>query len=290
MYKVNVAVVGSSGYIASAIIRRMEQEDSIGSVIKIGRTGDADAYLELADARKFDYQILESVDLVVFTAAVSGPDQCASEFEACWSTNVEGTGYFIHKAMERGIRVLFFSSDAVFGDIPGHIYTEVSETKGNTAYGRMKKAVEDRFSGHPLFKAIRLSYVVSSGDRFVTYCLGCIRNGETAEVFHPFYRNCTTLTDVANTVLWFTRHFDEYRPSVLNIAGQELVSRLRIADEINRVLGGKLQYTVAMMGDEFFKNRPRITQMKSLYMETYNIIEQGTFTDKIQKELRGIKL
>lgn len=286
----NIAIVGSSGYIASALIRRMEQEDSVGSILKIDRTADADAYLDLADARQFDYQLLDTVDLVIFTAAVSGPDRCALEFEACWNINVEGTGRFISEALERGARVLFFSSDAVFGDIPGYIYTEESETKGDTAYGRMKKAVEDRFSGHPLFKAIRLSYVASSGDRFVTYCLDCIRNGEEAEVFHPFYRNCTVLTDVLDIVLWFTRHFDAYKPSVLNAAGPELVSRIRIADEINRVLGGRLCYTVTMTGDEFFKNRPRITQMKSLYMGAYKITEKGTFTEKIQQELRGVKL
>ena len=290
MCRINVAVVGSSGYIATVLIRRMEQEKSIGSILRMDRTADADAYLDVVDAESFDYQILDTVELVVFTAAVSGPDQCASEFERCWKINVEGTGYFIREALERGVRVLFFSSDAVFGDMPGHIYTEVSETKGDTAYGRMKKAVEDRFSGHPLFKALRLSYVASSGDRFVTYCLNCIRSGEEAEVFHPFYRNCTVLTDVVDTVLWFTRHFDEYRPSVLNLAGQELVSRIRIADEINRILDGRLQYTVTMMGDAFFKNRPRITQTKSLYMELYRITEKGTFTEKIQKELRGVKL
>ncbi len=286
----NIAIVGSSGYIASALIRRMEQEASVGSILKIDRTADADAYLDLADARQFDYELLDTVDLVIFTAAVSGPDRCALEFEACWNINVEGTGRFIREALERGARVLFFSSDAVFGDIPGHIYTEESETKGDTAYGRMKKAVEDRFLGHPLFKAIRLSYVASSGDHFVTYCLDCIRNGEAAEVFHPFYRNCTVLTDVVDIVLWFARHFDAYKPSVLNAAGPELVSRIRIADEINRVLGGRLSYTVTMTGDEFFKNRPRITQMKSLYLEPYNITEKGAFTEKIQKELRGVKL
>ena len=91
----NIAIVGSSGYIASALIRRMEQEASVGSILKIDRTADADAYLDLADARQFDYELLDTVDLVIFTAAVSGPDRCALEFEACWNINVEGTGRFI---------------------------------------------------------------------------------------------------------------------------------------------------------------------------------------------------
>ncbi len=34
----NIAIVGSSGYIASALIRRMEQEASVGSILKIDRT------------------------------------------------------------------------------------------------------------------------------------------------------------------------------------------------------------------------------------------------------------
>ena len=67
----NIAIVGSSGYIASALIRRMEQEASVGSILKIDRTADADAYLDLADARQFDYELLDTVDLVIFIAARS---------------------------------------------------------------------------------------------------------------------------------------------------------------------------------------------------------------------------
>ena len=77
-------------------------------------------------------------------------------------------------------------------------------------------------------------------------------------------------------------------PSVLNVAGTELVSRLRIVDEINRSNGGKLDYVVLKPKAEFFLNRPQITQMKSLYMKKYKILEEITFTEKIQKELKGI--
>ena len=91
-------------------------------------------------------------------------------------------------------------------------------------------------------------------------------------------------------MLWFARHFDAYKPSVLNAAGPELVSRIRIADEINRVLGGRLLYTVTMTGDEFFKNRPRITQMESIYLGQYAILRDESFTEKIQREMEGIEI
>ena len=273
------AIVGSSGYIAGYLKKRFE------NVLKIDQTPEADAYLNLAEAEKFDYSLLDGVDHVIFTAAISGPDMCAKEFEKCWNINVTGTEYFIKNAISHGCKILFFSSDAVFGDIPGEIYTELSETKAQTPYGRMKKAVEDCFKDDPSFKAIRLSYVVSKNDRFVSYCLKCINTGETAEIFHPFYRNCVTVSDVVDTVEWLINHWDSFEPQVLNIAGNELVSRVRIADELNRLYDNRLKYAITSPGEDFYKNRPKITQIKSLYLNTYGILKDESFTEKIRKEL-----
>ena len=284
------ALIGSSGYIGEFIRKRFAEEPEIDSVLKLDRNPASDAYLDLAEAEKFDYSLLKDIDYVVLTAAISGPDKCAQDFEECWKINVTGTSYFIREAIKHGCRVLFFSSDAVFGDIPGAIYDEESTTSAETPYGRMKKAVEDDFKESQLFKAIRLSYVASAKDRFYTYCLNCIRNDETAEIFHPFYRNVIVVSDVVDIVTYFAFHWDEYKPKFLNVAGKELVSRVRIADELNRHLGGKLSYTISMPGEEFFKNRPRITQTKSLYMQEYKIIPDNTFTEKIAKELEEVKL
>jgi len=284
------ALVGSSGYIAEFILKRFAEESEIESVLKLDRNSASDAFLDLAEAEKFDYSLLKDIDYVVFTAAISGPDKCAQEFDECWRINVTGTSYFIREAIKRGCRVLFFSSDAAFGDIPGAIYDEESSTAAETPYGRMKKAVEDEFKENPLFKAIRLSYVASAKDRFYTYCLNCIKNDETADIFHPFYRNVIVVSDVVEIVTYFAFHWDDYKPTFLNVAGKELVSRVRMADELNRHLGSRLKYTISMPGEEFFTNRPRITQMKSLYMQKYGIIPDNTFTEKIAKELEEVKL
>lgn len=283
------ALVGSSGYIAQFILKRFAKELDIESVLRIDRNLDCDAYLDLQEAEKFDYSLLDGIDYVVFTAAISGPDKCAEDFDNCWAINVTGTSYFISEAIQRGCRVLFFSSDAVFGDIPGAIYTEESETRAYTPYGRMKKAVEDEFKEKPQFKAIRLSYVASAKDRFVTYCLNCMKSGETADIFHPFYRNVIVVSDVVDIVAYFAKNWDKYQPTFLNVAGKELVSRVRIADELNRHLGGRLKYSVSMPGAGFFTNRPCITQMKSLYIQKYEIIPDNTFTEKIAKELEELK-
>lgn len=281
----NVAIVGSSGYIADFLLKKLNEEKNVDNILKIDKFDTADLFLDLLTPEEFDYSSLDKVDYAIFTAAISSPDKCAEEYDLCWNINVVGTEYFIREAIKRKCKVLFFSSDAVFGDIPGMIYTEQSETKAETPYGKMKKAIEDEFRDSKYFKAIRLSYVVSKKDRFVSYCLDCIEKNEIVDVFHPFYRNCIIVSDVVDVVIWFLYHWNEYRPFVLNVAGKELVSRVRMADEINRIMENRLRYKISMPGVDFYKNRPCITQMESIFMRTYEILEDNSFSDKIKKEL-----
>ena len=80
-------------------------------------------------------------------------------------------------------------------------------------------------------------------------------------------------------------HWEEYPYFVLNVAGQELVSRVRIVDEINRIIQRKINYKIVTPNSKFYQNRPAITQMKSLYLEKYEIVENKSFTEKIQEEM-----
>ena len=285
-----IAIVGSSGYIAKHLMKAFISQIPDCEIVKIDMTDDADLRLQLTEPGVFDYDQLKGLDYVIFTAAISGPDMCANEFEKCWDINVTGTAYFIREAIKRQVKVLFFSSDAAFGDIPGHIYDEDSETQAYTAYGKMKKAIEDEFKVSTLFKCIRLSYVVSENDKFISYCLSCIRKNETADIFHPFYRNCITVSDVIKAILWLMQNWRDFDSFVLNLTGTELVSRVRMADEMNRYLGNKLKYVVSQPDENFFKNRPQVTQMKSKYLYALNIIENKTFTEKFQEELKKIEL
>ena len=61
-----------------------------------------------------------------------------------------------------------------------------------------------KFKGERSFKAIRLSYVASAKDRFISYCLSCIEKEEVADIFHPFYRNVISVSDVVNNICFPT--------------------------------------------------------------------------------------
>lgn len=285
----NIAVVGASGYIGTGITEYFKTNRIHDKIYTAGRHMESDIQLDLSNILCFDESQLDDVDYMIFASAVSGPDQCDKEQKKAWKINVDRTVRVIRYAVSKGCRVLFLSSDAVYGDITGRIYSEEAATEPRTAYGKMKKAVEDAFGGESLFKSLRLSYVASAHDKFISYCLACMEKGETADIFHPFYRNCVTMTEIIHIVDWFRDHFDDFESSVLNVCGTELVSRVRIADELNRIYDGKLNYTITRVGDEFFANRPRITQMESRYLYEYGILESQSFSERLKKELEGTK-
>ena len=276
-----IGLVGSSGYISGFIIDRFKDKNQI---IRIDKNDEADYYLDLENASAFDYDILNDLEYVIFPAAISGPDMCDKQFEMCWEINVEGTSKFIEEALKRGNRVLFFSSDAVFGDDPDTVFDENSETKASTAYGRMKKAVEDRFKDNHNFKAIRLSYVVSAKDKFAKYVLNCLKNDEICEVYDPFNRNCITIGDVITCIDYLINNWDAYEPTFLNIAGKDLISREDIVKELNKIYDNRIRYKVMYPGDDFYKSRYKTTRMTSLYLKKYQILPEESFTEKIKRE------
>ncbi len=279
-----ILLTGSSGYISGFIIERFKDRYEI---IKADMNDSADVYLNLEKADDFDYGVLNDVEYVIFPAAISSPDLCEKEYEKCWKINVAGTEIFIDEALKRGCKVLFFSSDAVYGDHPEEVFDEESYTDASTAYGKMKKAIEDRFKHCEAFKAIRLSYVVSPKDKFTKYVLHCMETGETCEVYDPFYRNCITINDVLDCIDYLLENWNDYDPVFLNIAGKDLVGREDIVKELNRLCGDKITYKVIYPGDAFYSCRPKKTQMTSLYLQEYRILRDESFSEKMNREFKN---
>ncbi len=285
-----IAIIGSSGYIAKKLIKSLERREPSVCVLKVGRNDTDDFFLDLNDLNTFDASLFDFVDMIIFTAAVSSPDKCSDDYDNSWKTNVIGTCYFIRQALINGCKTVFLSSDAVYGVDSKTVFYECDKTCGCTAYGIMKKKVEDEFASNPLFKSVRLSYVVSSDDKFVTYCLNCIKENKIAEIYHPFYRNAVVISDVLDAIVFLINNWDDFGYSFLNVAGNELVSRVRIADEINEYYGDLLQYSISIPPSGFFAKRPKRVQMSSMFIKSYGIISEGTFSEKFANELRGTKL
>jgi len=251
-------VVGASGYIGSRVFSFAQ--DSFDVMGTSSRGGGGLLQLDLNES--FEPHNYYDFDVVLITAAISAPDICAREYNRAWALNVDRTSELISQVISSGRRVVFFSSDTVYGERED-AFDEAEECNPAGEYAEMKAEVETRFIGNPLFKSIRLSYVFSREDRFTKYLLQCAQDGVEADLFHPFYRTIVHREDVAEGVLALAARWEEFPQRVINFGGPEVLSRIDFAECLRRYAVKNLRFRVTEPGDEFFKNRPRIISMSS---------------------------
>lgn len=253
-------VIGGRGYIGAALFSSTPT-DVVGLCTA---SSEAEGLLRLRLEIPQDYANLsiDVGDIVFLTAAISAPDICTHEHDRAWAVNVIGTSSFIQSVINRGARVVFFSSDTVYGEREDEFdETAVSNPAGE--YAVMKREVEERFAGNASFKAIRLSYVFSREDKFSRYLAGCAERNEEANLFHPFFRAIVHRDDVVEGLLALAKHWDEVPEQVINFGGPQVLSRIDFADCLREVYLNGLRFKVTEPGADFFKNRPRFIAMTS---------------------------
>lgn len=253
-------VIGGTGFVGKKLVKH--SMELMPTLHTSSRHATNTLHLDLRAATLFDFTNVVEGDVVFLTAAISAPDVCAREYDRTWEINVTGTSEFISRIIERGGRVIFFSSDTVYGEREEQ-FDESAVCRPAGEYAEMKHEVEKRFIRHPLFKSIRLSYVFSCEDKFTKYLTGCVQRNVQAELFHPFSRAIIHRDDVVDGALALARRWDEFAQPIINFGGPEVLSRIDFAESLRKTAFPSLEYKVIEPENVFFKNRPKIIAMKS---------------------------
>lgn len=196
-------------------------------------------------------------DTFLFLAAMSKPGDCARNPEEAWRINVAHTAALIGAALDAGARVIFFSSDTVYGAQEGSL-SESAPLQAVEPYGAMKARVEREFAGTPGFTALRLSYVVSLEDGVTRYLRECARAGAKAEVFSRYARSMVWVEDVTAAVATLLRLSDrgDELPGAVNLGGMECLTRTRMAAAFQEAIAPGLEICEVEPPEGFFAARP----------------------------------
>jgi dTDP-4-dehydrorhamnose reductase len=256
-----VLIAGARGYIGAAALRRLRADGT--KVLPMSSSPSKGfGWLDLGNPKSFDSISIRKGDFILLTAAISSPDVCAKEPERVRRVNVEGTNEFISLCIRQGARVIFFSSDTVYGE-RAEEFNETASCNPAGDYAVMKHEVERQFIGNPSFKTIRLSYVFSKEDKFTKYLCGCAERVEEAEIFHPFYRAVVHRDEVVQGAIALTQRWDEFPQSIINFGGPEVLARTEFAKILQDAALPNLRFRVTEPDADFFKNRPKVIRMAS---------------------------
>ena len=265
-------IIGAKGNIGSRLVEKTEGKYDIRKVVSPGRphlfSVDSGYYgLNLADdLSSYDFYTLKEGDTVAFTAAISEPSVCAKQFDLAIKVNVESTGEFIQQALDRGCKVIFLSSDVVYGRVEDE-FDESQSLDPLGVYAEMKAIVEKRFIGHSRFKVLRLSYNFFKDDRFTTYLRTCASEDTVADLFDPFGRSIVHRDDTVDAIISLYNNWDVCEEGVINCGGPETLTRVEFAEILSELVVQDLITKVTTPDAKFYEDRPAIVAMRSPLLE-----------------------
>lgn len=259
-----IIVVGATGYVGKAVLEAARQNGIAVGTSTRGMNGLISFQLNVAN--NFDYQIIEPGDTVILCAAISAPDVCAKNYDFAKLINVDGTALFVGNVIDRGARVIFLSSDTVYGERDGE-FDESAVCNPVGEYAEMKHAIEIMFKDNESFKSVRLSYVFSLEDKLTQYLIRCADEKLPVDVFHPFSRAIIYRGDVVKGLMALIQKWDLISERFLNFGGPMILSRIDFVNYFRDVHAPNLVVNVVEPNEDFFKNRPRIIAMKSSILD-----------------------
>ncbi|WP_152395473.1 NAD-dependent epimerase/dehydratase family protein [Paenibacillus guangzhouensis] len=264
----SIFIIGKSGYIAKRLIDYLDSNPIDNQDINVtsSHTEEQAMYLNLLEPQSFDYSMIKENDFIVLLAAISSPDICNRDYDTAYEINVSGTAYFISKCIERNARVLFMSSDTVYGLQQSEV-DENTDTNPIGNYALMKQEIEQKFMGYSNFKVFRLSYIFSREDKFTSYIHGCCRKGEVVDVFHPIFRRTVYIEDLIQAIITIEQDWDEWSNQIFNICGPSLLSRVDLVQFYKFNVNNELEYRTTEPDESFFKARPKTIDMASIFFE-----------------------
>ncbi len=178
-----------------------------------------------------------SPDVVIHTAAMSKPDECDQNKEACMLNNVTATNYLLEASRHYPVHFIHLSTDFIFGENGPHSEDDTPDPLN--FYGESKlmaeKLVQNSGILHTIIRPVFIYGPVFSGMRpsFVQWVKQKLAAGENIKVVNDQLRTPTYVYDLCKgieQVLMFKKN------GVYHLAGGEILSpydmAIAVADHI----------------------------------------------------------
>jgi dTDP-4-dehydrorhamnose reductase len=256
----NIYVLGSTGFIGSQLMKYLKSKYKL-STYSVGRS-NCDIYVDLEKSTNDLVNSTTKGDVVVFLSAISSPDFCSKYQKLAYKVNVTATVELINNLTDKGVKVIFSSTDMVFG------YSSVRVVDNSPLdpfgdYGEMKAKVEHLVLNNNLVKIIRFSYVLGMGDKYSNLLSEMASTGKQLDVFDGFERNAVSIDDVLDGIYNLINRWNDIDEKSINFSGPELISRFKITQLYAESVHKHLRFKLVNAPVGFWDARPKTIEMDS---------------------------
>jgi len=239
-----VLIIGASGFIGHYLQRRLLQRSGfdITGTYNFRAPTDVDQSwysLEITDHNRLDRIFLEvRPEVVVLLAAIADVKTAETGPERATEVNVDGARQVARLCTKYHARLIFLSSEYVFGGNRGN-YKEDDSPDPNTHYGRTKwqaeLAVADEASQWSIVRtSLVYGWPITGRRNLATVIVDRLKNGEAYEGDTGTYR---TPIYVEHLTEGITQLVTNYHPGTFHIAGTDWMNMYQFGHAVAEVFG-----------------------------------------------------
>ena len=174
---------------------------------------------------------------IIHAAAMSKPNLCDVEKEKCTLNNVTATEYIVRQANLVGAKVMYISTDFVFGE--GGPHTETAITEPLNFYGKSKLLAEQIVQSNSLENVIMRPVFIYGQIRpgmkptFLHWVKNNLSEGKKIKVVSDQFRTPTYVTDLCKGI---ASMIQKNVTGIYHLAGSEIISPYQMAVTVAEVL------------------------------------------------------
>lgn len=258
-----IAVVGASGFVGHHLWKAFCQRTGpcVGTFYNNATPG-----LIPFDLRQNPALLpIENHQALLIASARSLISDCENQPEATRQLNVTATLALASYWAQRGLKIIFLSSDYVFDGVSGN-YNDEAHPNPTTEYGRQKAAVEAALPGLiQNWLVLRLSkvYGLDKGDAtLLDQMASQLIQGQNLQVASDQIFCPTWIEDVTQAA-WATRHLT----GVINLCSPEPCSRFMLASQLQQGLQRGQVEEISLHQLPGLHNRPLNTSMQPIRLQ-----------------------
>jgi len=237
-----ILITGITGLIGAALADELRQRHDIIAAVRRPLKFEDTFPKERLDLNDSD-TIKETVeaampDAVIHCAGVTSPDECEQNREECERINVQATAELAVVCREVEARLVFLSTDQVFGGEKGW-YTEADSPVPVNFYGATKLSAENAVRKIlPGSIVARLPYIYGKsryrGDRFTEWIVESLRDGREVRLFKDRFRSHFYLGDCVRAL---TALLEGGREGLFHLSGGNRESRYEFGVMLAEIFG-----------------------------------------------------
>lgn len=291
-----VFVTGANGLLGQHLIRQLVNEGKFS----IHASGKGPSRLPYGSANGVTYHELDITDfkksqaliekisphILIHTAAVTQPNDCAMDKTRCWKTNVGATRTLIKAAQKTKSYFVFISTDFVFDGKEGP-YDEHATPNPINDYGESKLLAEEMVEMSDLHWAIVRTVFVYGGKvpggrmNFINWVKEKLTAGEKIKVVDDQLRTPTYVEDLAKGIILVLM---KHAKGVFHISGKDMCTPYQLALMVAEILNLNSSLIEKVTAETF--NEIAVRPKKTGFIITKAVKELGFVPLKLEEGLQ----